>query len=94
MERVLAPEKIRVVLEFKTLSSRIGNSLVNGCSSYLPGMGIWQTLMRRKYVVQNVLSHVSWKPGDFHFSSRIKATKKFLFSYWSFSIKYGSKIRF
>jgi hypothetical protein len=29
--------------------------------------GTWQTILKRKYIGQNALSHILWKPGDSHF---------------------------
>jgi hypothetical protein len=56
--------------------------------------GIWQTILKRKYVGSKALSQVIWKPGDSHFWAGLMATKKFFFPYTSFSIKDGSQIRF
>ena len=56
--------------------------------------GIWQTLVRRKYVGEKAVSQVVWKPGDSHFWAGLKATKKYFFPHASFSIKNGSEIRF
>ena len=56
--------------------------------------GVWQTLLRRKYVGDQVVSQVLWKPGDSHFWAVLMATKKFFFPHGSFSIRDGSEIRF
>jgi hypothetical protein len=56
--------------------------------------GILQTLLRRKYIVSKVLSRIFWEPGDSLFWGGLMATKKFFFSYGSFSIRDGSEIRF
>ena len=56
--------------------------------------GIWQTLIRRKYVGEKAVSQVVWKPGDSHFCAGLMATKKYFFPNASFSIKNGSEIRF
>jgi hypothetical protein len=56
--------------------------------------GLWQTLLKRKYIGSNALSQVYWKPGDSHFWVDIMAMKKHFFPYGSFCIKDGSKIRF
>ena len=56
--------------------------------------GVWQTLLRRKYIGSNALSQISWKSGDSHFWAGLMATKKFFFPFGSFSIKSGSEIRF
>ena len=56
--------------------------------------GVWQTLLRRKYVGDQAVSQVLWKPGDSHFWAGLMATKKFFFPHGSFSIRDGSEIRF
>jgi hypothetical protein len=43
--------------------------------------GAWQTILKRKYIGQNMLSQVFWKPGDSHFWAKLMATKKFFL--WS-----------
>jgi hypothetical protein len=45
---------------------------------------IWQTFLRRKYIGQNALSKVYWKPGDSYFWAGLMTTKKFFFPYGSF----------
>ena len=56
--------------------------------------GVWQTLLRRKYIGSKALSQVSWKPGDSHFWAGLMATKKHFFRFGSFNIKDGTEIRF
>jgi hypothetical protein len=56
--------------------------------------GIWQTILKRKYVGSKALSQVVWRPGDSHFWAGLMASKKYFFPYISFSIKDGSQIRF
>ena len=56
--------------------------------------GVWQTLLRRKYVSSQALSQIYWKPGDTHFWAGLMATKKYFFPFGSFLIKDGSQIRF
>jgi hypothetical protein len=56
--------------------------------------GVWQTLLRRKYIGSKALSHITWKPGDSHFWSGLMRTKNSFFRYGSFLIKDGSEIRF
>jgi hypothetical protein len=56
--------------------------------------GVWQTLLRRKYVGSKALSQVVWKPGDSHFWAGLMATKKHFFGHGKFSIKDGSEVRF
>jgi hypothetical protein len=52
--------------------------------------GVWQTILRRKYVGSKVI----WKSLDSHLWASIIATKNHFFPFGSFSIKDGSKIRF
>jgi hypothetical protein len=40
--------------------------------------GVWQTLLKRKYIGSKALSQVLWKPGDSHFWAGLMASKKFL----------------
>ena len=56
--------------------------------------GVWQQLLRKKYVGSKEISRVIWKPGDSHFWAGIMATKKHFFPFGSFSIKNGAEIRF
>ena len=56
--------------------------------------GVWQTLLRRKYIGSKALSQVYWKPGDSHFWAGLMAAKKQFFLFGSFNIKDGSEIRF
>jgi hypothetical protein len=56
--------------------------------------GIWQKILRRKYVGSKAMSQVLWKPGGSHFWAGLMATTKFFFGHGSFSIRDGSGIRF
>jgi hypothetical protein len=56
--------------------------------------GIWQTILRRKYIGSKTLSQVVWKPGDSHFWAGLMATKNVFFRHGTFSIKNGAQIRF
>jgi hypothetical protein len=38
--------------------------------------GVWQQLLRKKYVGSKTISQVIWKPGDSHFWAGIMETKK------------------
>jgi hypothetical protein len=55
--------------------------------------GMWQTLLKRKYVGSKALSQVSWKQGDSHFWAGLMATKHKFFRFGQFLIKDGSPIR-
>jgi hypothetical protein len=39
--------------------------------------GVWQTLIKRKYIGSKALSEVLWKSEDSHFWAGLMATKKF-----------------
>jgi hypothetical protein len=39
--------------------------------------GVWQTMVRRKYIGDKSLSQILWKPGDSYFWDGLMATKKF-----------------
>jgi hypothetical protein len=56
--------------------------------------GVWQTLLKRKYIGSKALSQVLWKPGDSHFWAGLMASKKFFFPHGTFSINDGTQIRF
>jgi hypothetical protein len=62
--------------------------------SLLTEHGIWQTLLKRKYVGSKTLSQMVWKPGDSHFWTGLMTSKKHFFRFGTFSIKDGSQIRF
>jgi hypothetical protein len=52
--------------------------------------GMWQILLKQKYVSSKALSQVLWKPGDSHFLAGLMATKPKFFLFRQFSIKDGS----
>ena len=56
--------------------------------------GVWQTLLRRKYIGSKALSQLYWKPGDSHFWAGLMHVKNSFFRFGSFLIKDGSEIRF
>jgi hypothetical protein len=41
--------------------------------------GVWQTLLRRKYVGSKALTHVIWKAGDSHFWAGLMNAKNMFF---------------
>lgn len=55
--------------------------------------GVWQTLLRRKYIGSKALSQINWKPRDSHFWAGLMHAKN-SFRFGSFLIKDGSEIRF
>ena len=71
-------------------SSLLGKWLYN----LLTSDGVWQTLLKRKYISTKALSQVLWKPGDSHFWAGLMATKKDFYRFGVFKIKDGSEIRF
>jgi hypothetical protein len=56
--------------------------------------GIWQTLLRRKYVGSKALSHVFWKPGDSHFWAGLMATKKHFLTMENFRLRMALRYLF
>jgi hypothetical protein len=50
---------------------------------FLTEDGVWQNLLRRKYLGSKALSQIIWKPGDSHFWVGIMATKS-IFTIWFF----------
>ena len=56
--------------------------------------GVWQQLLRRKYVSSKPVSQLSWKAGDSHFWAGLMSVKAKFFRYGSFLIKDESEIRF
>jgi hypothetical protein len=52
--------------------------------------GVWQTLLKRKYIGSKALSQVHWKHGDSHFWAGLMASKKYFFPHGTFSINDGS----
>jgi hypothetical protein len=56
--------------------------------------GVWQTILRRKYIGLKALFQVVWKPGDSHFWAGLMALKKIFFRHGTFSINDGSQIHF
>ena len=56
--------------------------------------GVWQTMLRNKYIGQKAVSQAYWTPGDSHFWAGLMAAKKHLFRFGSFAIRDGSEVRF
>ena len=56
--------------------------------------GVWQQLLRNKYVGSKTVSQMSWKAGDSHFWAGLMSVKDSFFRYGSFHIRDGSEIRF
>ncbi|VAH70650.1 unnamed protein product [Triticum turgidum subsp. durum] len=56
--------------------------------------GVWQEIIRNKYVGSNAISQVHWKPGDSHFWSGLMKAKELFFQFGTFSVRDGSQVRF
>ena len=56
--------------------------------------GVWQEIIRNKYVGSNAISQIHWKPGDSHFWSGVMKAKEFFFQFGTFSVRDGSQVRF
>ena len=56
--------------------------------------GIWQELLRNKYLKNKTLGQVNKKPGDSHFCMSLMGVKDTFLSLESFMIQDGTQIRF
>jgi hypothetical protein len=56
--------------------------------------GIWQSMLRNKYLKRHTLSKVSFRPCDSHFWSGIMKVKDLFFNLGSFVLGNGEQIRF
>jgi hypothetical protein len=56
--------------------------------------GVWQTIVKRKYIGEKALSQICWKSGNAHFWAGLMAIKKFFFRYGTFNIKDRPQIWF
>ncbi|WVZ63094.1 LOW QUALITY PROTEIN: hypothetical protein U9M48_012759 [Paspalum notatum var. saurae] len=56
--------------------------------------GIWQTILKRKYLRGKTIGEVQWKPGDSHFWSGLMKVKECFLQLSSFILHDGSQIRF
>jgi hypothetical protein len=56
--------------------------------------GVWQQLLRNKYLGSVPLSQVEWKQGDSQFWSGLLKVKRDLLSFGVFKIRDGTQVRF
>jgi hypothetical protein len=56
--------------------------------------GLWQTLLRKKYLSRYTLTKVTSKPGDSHFWAGLMKVKDTFLNLGSFILKNGTRIRF
>jgi hypothetical protein len=56
--------------------------------------GVWQYLLKRKYLSNKTLTQVKKRPGDSHFWSGLMKVKDQFFARGSFQIHNGSEVRF
>ena len=56
--------------------------------------GVWQNLLRRKYLSKKTLTHVEKKPGDSHFWSGLMMVKNIFLSCGSLKVHNGTQVRF
>jgi hypothetical protein len=56
--------------------------------------GLWQTLLRKKYLSRYTLTKVTSKPGDSHFWAGLMKVKDTFLNLGSFILKNGTQIRF
>jgi hypothetical protein len=56
--------------------------------------GLWQTILRNKYLSNQTIGKVERKPGDSHFWTRLMKVKDNFLRFGSFQLNNGSQIRF
>ena len=56
--------------------------------------GIWQTLLKQKYLGRKTLAQVTKQPGDSEFWSGLMAIKDHFFARGKFQVQDGNQIRF
>ena len=56
--------------------------------------GIWQRMLRRKYLASKTFSEVQKKPGDSQFWRGLMNVKDQLISFGRFNLQNGTQIRF
>ena len=56
--------------------------------------GVWQNLLRKKYLAKKCITQVDKQPGDSHFWSGLMAVKESFFSCGSFEVHNGTQLRF
>lgn len=60
----------------------------------LNGDGIWQQILKNKYLGSKTISQVEKKSGDSHFLSGLMNVKEDLLNYMTFKLQNGEQIRF
>jgi hypothetical protein len=56
--------------------------------------GVWQELLRKKYLKNKTLGETYWKPGDSHFLSGLMKVKDQFLELSIFNIHSGAQVRF
>ncbi|WVZ51649.1 hypothetical protein U9M48_002771 [Paspalum notatum var. saurae] len=56
--------------------------------------GMWQQLLRKKYIKDKTIGEVQWKPGDSHFWSGLMKVKDCFLSIATFNVHSGTQCRF
>ncbi|WVZ51657.1 hypothetical protein U9M48_002779 [Paspalum notatum var. saurae] len=56
--------------------------------------GMWQQLLRKKYIKDKTIGEVQWKPGDSHFWSGLMNVKDCFLSIATFNVHSGTQCRF
>jgi hypothetical protein len=56
--------------------------------------GLWQTILRNKYLTRHTIGKVQRKPGDSHFWTGLMKAKESFLMYGSFHLNNGKHIRF
>jgi hypothetical protein len=76
------PIKDKLGLGFHDLEVKKRALLGKRLFKLLAKEGIWQILLRRKFVASHVLSHVYWRPSDSHSLGWSYGDKKILLPIW------------
>ena len=56
--------------------------------------GLWQEVLRRKYVKDKCLTQIEKRPGDSHFWSGLMVVKDIMLQYGRFKVSSGDQTRF
>jgi hypothetical protein len=93
MEYNYYPKKLR---RFRVQNLEVQNNclLSKWLFKLLNEEGMWQSLLRRKYLYNKTLTQVKQKPGDCHFWSGLMKVKDQYLGGGSFNIQSGTQVRF
>jgi hypothetical protein len=55
--------------------------------------GVWQDILKKKYLRDKAIGEFYWKPGDSHFWSGLMNVKERFLEHSSFDVHDGSQVR-